>query len=41
MGGLVDAALSCEVFGEGQSAVCVKIDIVGAAAVALVCSSAL
>ena len=38
-GGLVGVALSCEVLGEGQSGVCVEFDVVGAAAVALVCSS--
>ena len=39
-GGLVGAAFSCEVLGEGQSGVRVKFDVMGAAAVALVCSSA-
>ena len=32
--------LSCEVLSEGQSGVCVEVDVVGAAAVALVCLSA-
>jgi len=36
----VGAALSCEVLGEGHAGVCVKFDVVGAAAVVLVCSSA-
>ena len=39
-GGLVGAALSCEVLGEGQSGVCLKFEAVGTAVVALVCSSA-
>jgi len=40
LGGLVGAAFACEVLGEGQSGICVKFDIVGAAAVALLGSSA-
>ncbi len=39
-GGLVGAALSCKVLGEGQPGVCVELYVVGAAAVALVGSSA-
>ncbi len=39
-GCLIDAAFSCEVLGEGQSGICVEFDVVGAAAVALVGSSA-
>jgi len=39
-GGLVGAALSCEVLGEGKMGVCVEFDVVGAAAIALICSSA-
>ena len=39
-GGLVGAAFSCEVLGEGQAGVCVKCDVIGASAVALVGSSA-
>ena len=34
------AVLSCEVLGEGQSGVCVELDVVRAAAVVLVGSSA-
>ena len=33
------AAFTCEVLGEGQSGICVEIDVVGAAAVSLVGSS--
>ena len=39
-GRLVGAALSCKALGEGQSGVCVEFDVVGAAAVALIGSSA-
>ena len=39
-GGLVGAALSCKVLGEGQSGICAEFDIVGAAVVSLVGSSA-
>ena len=39
-GGLVGAALPCEVLGEGQAGVCVKCDVMGASTVALVGSSA-
>ena len=39
-GGLMGVALSCKVLDEGQLGVCVEFDVVGAAAVALVGSSA-
>ena len=39
-GGLVCAALSCKVLGESQHGVCVEFYVVGAAAVALIGSSA-
>ena len=35
-GGLVDAAFACEVLGKAQSGICVELDVVCAAAVALV-----
>ena len=39
-GGPVGAAFACEVLGENQTGICVEFDIVCAAAVALVGSSA-
>ena len=36
----MDAALVCEVLSEGQSGICVEFNVVGAAAVALIGSSA-
>ena len=38
-GGLVGEAPACEVLGESQLGACVELDVVCAAAVALVCSS--
>jgi hypothetical protein len=40
-GGLVGAAFSSEVLSEGLAGVCVKCDVMGASAVALIGSSAL
>ena len=39
-GGLIGAALACEVLSEGQSGICVEFDVAGAAAVALLGSPA-
>ena len=39
-GGMVGAALPCEVMGEGQTGACIKCDVIGASAVALVGLSA-
>ncbi len=39
-GGLMGTSLSCDVLGEGQAGICIKFNVVGAAAVALACSSA-